>query len=391
MPFSFEIDKKVGQARLGRLKTSHGVVETPNYVFAGTAATVRSLSPQDLKELGVSMIIANTYHLHIAPGEEIVKDQGGLHTFMHFDQPIMTDSGGFQVFSLGKGRKYGVGKIGSKPENKPLAKDKSYTKIVEDGVHFRSHLDGRKLFIGPKESMEIQSKLGADIIFAFDECTSPFDSYRQVKQALERTNRWQDIALEAYDRKQALFGIIQGGIHEDLRKSSAEFVNSRPFAGFGIGGILGADKEEMGRIIETVTAHLDDRPRHLLGMGDVDDIFVGIERGIDLFDCVHPTRLARRGSVFVRPPLGNKKNHWRFHMANAANRTDKQPLDPACSCFVCRDFSRAYIRHLFVSNELLAFRLLSFHNVFFFVELVSSIREALRNDTFETLKRKWLA
>ncbi len=386
----FKINKKVGDARLGELTTDHGVVETPNYVFAATSATVRTMSPQELIDLGVKIIIANTYHLHISPGEEILEKSGGIHKFMGWDGPIMTDSGGFQVFSLGKGRKYGVGKIGANVENKPEVVGQTLTKITEEGVSFRSHLSGDKLFIGPKESMAIQSKIGADIIFAFDECTSPYDNYHQVKAALERTNRWQDISLEQHNQEQSIFGIVQGGIYEDLRRESSKYAVSRNFDGFGIGGILGADKIEMGNILGWALSELDDRPRHLLGMGDVDDIFVGVEKGIDLFDCVHPTRLARRGTVFLRPPLGTRANRWRFHILRSENRDSQLPLDPNCDCPTCQNYTRAYIRHLFSIKEVLGLRLLTQHNIAFFVNLMKDVRESLANSSFDQLREKWL-
>jgi queuine tRNA-ribosyltransferase/7-cyano-7-deazaguanine tRNA-ribosyltransferase len=386
----FEEITRRGKARLGLLKTSHGIVKTPSYVFAATSATVRTLSPLELKEIGVQLIIANTYHLHVSPGEEIIASHGGVHKFMDWDGPIMTDSGGFQVFSLGKGRQYGVGKIGSKPENKPVAISKSNTKITDEGVYFRSHLNGERLFIGPKESMAIQSKIGSDIIFAFDECTSPFDNYNQVKNALIRTNKWQDIALETYNKDQSIFGIVQGGIHEDLRRQSSQYVVSRPFDGFGIGGILGADKIEMSKILGWIVDELDERPKHLLGMGEVDDVFVAVEQGIDLFDCVHPTRLARRGAVFLRPPLGNKRNRWRFQILQSKNRTDLGPLDPNCHCQVCQKYTRSYIRHLFSLNEILGLRLLTYHNIYFFTHLMDEVRKSLQEDTFDKLKEIWL-
>lgn len=387
----FKTLKQLGKARLGELTTDHGVIETPAYVFAATSATVRTMSPEELISLGVKIIIANTYHLHISPGEDVLDKSGGIHKFMNWPGAVMTDSGGFQVFSLGKGRKYGVGKIGTKVDDKPKQPvGKNLTKITEEGVFFRNHLSGDQLFIGPKESMDIQSKIGADIIFAFDECTSPYDNYHQVKAAMERTNRWQDIALKAYNQGQSIFGIVQGGIYEDLRRASSQYAVSRDFDGFGIGGILGADKEEMGRIIGWVTDELDERPKHLLGMGEIDDIFVGIENGIDLFDCVHPTRLARRGTVFLNPPLGNRANRWRYHILKSENRDSQLSLDPNCQCQVCQKYTRAYIRHLFSINEILGLRLLTWHNISFYVALMDQVRQSLKNDTFSQLKEKWL-
>lgn len=386
----FNLIKSDQNRRLGVLTLNSKKLETPSYVFAATAGTVRSISPEELEELDVKIVIANTYHLHISPGGDIIAKNGGIHKFMNYTGLIMTDSGGFQVFSLGKGRKYGVGKIGSSADTKPQAKQSSLTKITEQGVGFRSHVDGKKLFIGPKESMDIQSKIGSDIIFAFDECTSPFDDYYEVKRALERTNRWQDIALNVYDQKQALFGIVQGGVHKDLRIQSAQYVQKNKFAGFGIGGILGADKKEMAQILSWTVKELDDRPRHLLGMGDVDDIFVGIENGIDLFDCVHPTRLGRRGTVFINPPLGNRDNRWRYHILRSENRDSLLPLDPNCLCKVCQNYTRSYVRHLYSNNEILALRLLTYHNIFFFNSLMKEARKALKEDSWDKLKKIWL-
>lgn len=385
----FKIIHQYKKSRLGVLTTPHGEVNTPAYVFAGTTANVRTLTPEELEELGVQIIIANTYHLHINPGEDVIKKFQGIHKFMNFERTIMTDSGGFQVFSLGKGRKYGVGKIGSKPEDKPKSINRSLTKITEDGVYFNSHIDGKKMFIGPKESMKIQSDIGADIIFTFDELTSPFDSYEQVKEALKRTNRWQDIALQKFNKKQALFGIIQGGIYEDLRRESAQYVNSQKFSGFGIGGIVGANKLEMGQILDWVLEELDERPKHFLGMGDVDDVFIGVEKGIDLFDCVHPTRLGRRGTVMQKPPLGNSKNKWRYHIKNANNKKSNLPLDKKCTCKVCKTYTRAYIRHLYISKEQLASRLITYHNVAFFTDLMEKIRFSIKDNSFDKLKNSW--
>lgn len=363
---------KKSNARIGILKTPHGEVETPAFVAVGTQATVKTLSSEEIISAGTQMIIANTYHLHLKPGDTTVKKQGGIHNFMKLDRPIMTDSGGFQVFSLGFGRDYHVGKInidakelikkGDQPKN---------VKITEDGVEFRSYVDGRKIFMGPKESIRIQENVGADIMFSFDECTSPSATYEYTKHALERTKRWIKKSLEVKRTDQALYGIVQGGKYKDLRIDSAKFTNSLAFDGFGIGGEFGGGKKEMVDMIKWVTAELDEkRPRHLLGIGFLDDMERVIKAGIDTFDCTVPTHYARHGSAFT--------SSGKIDLTKSKFLTSKLPLDKKCDCFVCRDFTKGYLSHLIKAREILGLRLLSFHNLHFFNGYVAEIRKKIK-------------
>jgi len=321
---------------------------------------------------------------------------GGLHEFMKFDGVIATDSGGFQVFSLGFGMEHGIGKIADNIFLERLRnvckKGEKWVEIDDDGISFRNPINGNFMRLTPEKSMKIQSNLGSDIVFVFDECTSPLSDKEYTAKALERTNRWIQRCLECYDRNQAIFGIIQGGEYRDLRMKSVEFILKYDFDGYGIGGSLGKSKADMLNILEWVVPLLpEERPRHLLGIGAVEDIFRSVERGIDMFDCVSPTRWARRGVIYISPEAGgNVENKFRVHIKNADFRKDKGPLDPACDCFVCQNYSRAYLHHLFVSNELTYFRLASYHNVRFFVKLMDEIRKAIDGGYFSELKKEWL-
>lgn len=408
VPFTFEVEKRLPgtRARAGRLHTPHGVVETPAFLPVGTLATIKSLTPDELVSLGAQAILANTYHLWIRPGEDLIARFGGLHRFMHWPGPIMTDSGGFQAFSLGFAIEHGVGKIGGvfpgeTPEVRggrpsPRGSEKLAT-IDEDGVTFRSHLDGTLLKLTPEKSIQIQRQLGADLILAFDECTSPMSSYEYTREAMERTHRWAVRSLEEHQRApflhgypQGLYGIIQGGEYRDLRARAIEFMAGRPFQGFAIGGSLGKTKRDMHNVLDwTIPGLPDDRARHLLGIGEFDDLFEGVERGVDTFDCVIPTRLARTAQAYVYPenPSGRR---WRINLRNARYREDAAPLEEACDCYTCSKYSRAYIRHLFLAEELLAYRLVSLHNVHFIVKLSRAIRDSVLDGTFPALKARWL-
>lgn len=371
--FKFRITKKSkkSRARLGVLKTSHGEVETPCLVTVATQGTVKALTHSQAKDSGASLLISNTYHLHLRPGEDVVKKMGGLHKFANWKGPIMTDSGGFQVFSLGFGRDFGMGKILKEKEKSGRTigtKSKpSFLKISEEGVHFTSHIDGSKLFIGPKESMAIQSKLGADIIFAFDECTSPIADRDYTKNAMERTHRWAKICLDTYDKKQALYGVVQGGKFADLRQASSAFMASQKFQGFGIGGEFGDDKATMSKMLAVTIKELPDaKPRHLLGIGHPEDIERIIKEGVDTFDCTAPTHYARHGTAFV--------SNGRIDINKSAFKTDKKPLDPKCKCFVCKNHTRAYLHHLYKAHEMSAGTLLTMHNLHYFHGLVAAAR-----------------
>lgn len=402
--FTFKIlkeDKKT-KARIGIIKTSHGKFKTPCFVPVATAATVRSLGNDDLKQLNAEVVLANTYHLHLRPGDELIKKLQGLHKFMNWSKPIITDSGGFQAFSLGFGMEHNIGKIGNiftnkknhlkNKTNKKNEKNKKQAEVDNYGVTFRSPFSGEKIRLTPRKSMEIQSNLGSDIILTFDECTSPLSNYKYTKQALKRTHDWALECLKYRDKKQALFGIVQGGKYKDLRVASSKFINNLDFEGFAIGGSLGKDKKDMHNILEWCIPLLNrEKPIHLLGIGAVEDLFESVERGIDMFDCVAPTRWARRGYLYISPAeKGNKKNKFRINISRGKFKEDEKPVDKECNCYTCKNFSRAYLRHLYITNELLYFRLASLHNLNFILRLMDSIRNSIKNGYFRRLKREWL-
>ena len=395
--FSFKIIKqdRKSKARLGIIKTQHGSFKTPAFVPVATLATVKALDSRDLKNLGTSVLFANTYHLHIRPGEKLIKKFGGLHCFMNWNKPIFTDSGGFQAFSLGYGMEHNINKLGTifpKKKDPNLIQEK-WAKIDDSGVTFKSHVDGRKIFLNPKKSIQIQMDLGTDIILAFDECTSPLSGYEYTKKAMERTHKWAAESLKAHkNKKQALYGIVQGGAYKNLRVKSAKFISSLDFDGYAIGGSLGNSKKDMHKILKWVVPLLPkEKPRHLLGIGGIDDLFECVERGIDTFDCVSPTRWARRGVLYISPKQGgNKKNKFRINISNARFKEDRKPIDKNCNCYVCNNYSRAYLRHLFISKELSYFRLASLHNMYFILNLMKEVREVLEKSTFKKLKKEWL-
>lgn len=392
---NFEIEKRLpGQlGRVGIIKTKRGEIKTPTFVVVGTKATVKALTPEQVASLGAQITLANTYHLYLQPGDEIVREAGGLHKFMNWPKPMMTDSGGFQVFSLGAA--YGEGglsKFLNKNSQGSLPKQKSsekLAKIEEEGVSFSSHLDGSKHYLTPERSMEIQHNLGADIIFAFDECTAPTADYDYQKEAMERTHRWAKRSLLAHQKlikqsglSQSLFGIVQGGRFKDLREESARIISEMDFAGFGIGGSF--DKEDMGTAVRWVSAILpENKPRHLLGIGEPIDLFNGIENGADTFDCVLPTRLGRNGTLFTAT--------GRINILNTAYQRDFTPIEEGCDCYTCKNYTRAYVAHLFRSKEMLAGTLASIHNLRFLVRLVDQIRESILTDTFYSFKESFLA
>ncbi|MCS6837001.1 MAG: tRNA guanosine(34) transglycosylase Tgt [Anaerolineae bacterium] len=349
MSFAFEIVARDGQARAGVLHTPHGDLPTPIYAPVGTLATVKSLSPRDLAEIGASLVLANTYHLHLRPGESLVERMGGLHTFMRWPGPILTDSGGFQVFSLTE-----------------------ISQIDDQGVTFKNHLDGSSVRLTPERSMRIQEALGADIIMCFDHCPPPTQR-AIVEQATERTHRWARQCREAHpdDSRQALFGIIQGGIYPDLRAQSAERLQRLGFPGYAIGGLaVGESKAEMLATLDVTTPLIDeDRPRYLMGVGEPDDLAQAILRGVDMFDCVMPTRIARHGAALTLD--------GRISLRSASYRADPAPLMEGCPCYTCRNFSRAYLRHLVTTRELLGYSLLSLHNIAFLLNHVRAMRQAI--------------
>lgn len=355
---------KQSGARLGRLHTPHGIIETPIFMPVGTQATVKSMTPEELKEIGSQIILSNTYHLYMRPGHELIKRAGGLHNFMNWDKPILTDSGGFQVFSLG-----------------PLRK------IKEEGVEFRSHLDGSKHFLTPEKAMEIQNALGSDIMMAFDEC-APYPADREyVKNSLERTIRWLKRCKDAHNNtdKQALFGIIQGGMYKDLREQSAKEITSIDLPGYAIGGLsVGEPKPLMYDVLEHTTPLMPkDKPRYLMGVGSPDDLVEGVIRGVDMFDCVLPTRIARNGTAMT--------SQGKVVVRNATYAEDFTPLDPECDCYACKNYSRAYIRHLIKANEILGARLITTHNLHFLLNLMKQIRQAIMEDRLLDFRNEFFA
>jgi queuine tRNA-ribosyltransferase len=368
---SFEILKtsKKSRARLGLLKTTHGEVETPTLVGVATQATIKAMTIDQVLETGTQLLIANTYHLHLKPGEGVVKKAGGLHKFMQWPKPLMTDSGGFQVFSLGFGTDHGINKMiktDRKPEIQSGAQPK-LLKIGRDGVTFRSYIDGTKIFLGPKESMAIQASLGADINFAFDECPPPIATHAYHEESLARTHPWAEASLKYRAKKNALYGIVQGGKYLDLRKKSAKFIGALPFDGFGIGGEFGADRRERIEMLKEVFAILpEDKPRHFLGTGYPEDIPEIIRAGVDTFDSIVPTHYARRGFAFT--------DKGRIDLKKKSFLNDKNPVDKTCACFVCRTYTRSYITHLLRAYEITPLTLLSFHNLFWFNAYIKKIR-----------------
>ena len=372
----FRISKKSNKskARIGFLETEHGVVETPCLVTVATQAVVKTLTSEEVEKVKSQMLICNTFHLHLKPGEKIIEKSGGLHKFMNWKRPLMTDSGGFQVFSLGFGRDYGMGKI-LKTENSGEVKEGSQPsriKITEDGVHFKSPVDGTELFLGPKESIKIQEKLGADIIFNFDECTPPIADYEYTKNSLEKTHKWAKICLKAKKTDQSLFGIVQGGKFKDLRQKSAKFIGKLDFEGFGIGGEFGDDKKTMTNMIKWVLDELPERkPRHLLGIGHLEDMEKIIKAGVDTFDCTVPTHYARHGIAFT--------SQGKLDLNKQQFLTNKEPLDKDCLCPVCQNYKKNYICHLLKSKEITGLKLLTLHNLYYFNSFVEKIRNDIKN------------
>ena len=350
---------KQSGARLGIVHTPHGSFETPMFMPVGTKATVKTMSPEELHQMEAKIILGNTYHLWLQPGNDIIKKSGGLHQFMNWNGPILTDSGGFQVFSLSNLRK-----------------------ITEEGVEFRHHTNGSKLFLSPEKSMQIQNDLGSDIMMAFDECPPMPAEYKYVKDSIERTSRWAARCLQAHQRPedQALFGIIQGGEYADLRKRSAEDLISLDFPGYAIGGLsVGEPKHIMNQVLEeTVPFMPSNKPRYLMGVGSPDSLIDGALRGIDMFDCVLPTRIARNGTCMT--------SNGRLVVRNAKYARDFSPIDENCDCYTCKNYSRAYIRHLINTNEIFGFRLTTYHNLYFLLKLMEQVRDAIREDRLGTFK-----
>jgi len=421
--FNFKIEKNLKNSlgRAGVLNTPHGEILTPSFVVVGTKGTVKSLSSEEIKNAENQVVLANTYHLYLQPGDELVRDAGGLHKFMNWQGPMMTDSGGFQVFSLGVAYGKEISKVVSITDPSLLISERSsvddgiprLATIGNDGVSFRSHIDGSLHYITPEKSIEIQHNLGADIIFAFDECTSPTENDRYQEEALSRTHAWAKRSLEEHKKRegekskqeyenssrlptsvpytdknfhipalpQALFGIVQGGRSEILRKKSAEVIGSMDFDGFGIGGSFA--KEDMANAVRWVNEILpEEKPRHLLGIGEPEDLFLGVENGVDLFDCVGPTRIARNGTLFTK--------NGKINILNAKFVRDFNSLDEGCECYSCFHYTRAYLSHLFRAKEMLGATLATIHNIYFINKLVSNMRQSILDDNFFEFKKEFL-
>jgi len=409
----FQIIKKLGKSkggadkilgRAGIITTAHGEIHTPAFVPVATKATVKALTPEMVRDLGAEIVLGNTYHLYLQPGDEVVRDAGGLAKFMGWHGlpreaeaewgPTITDSGGFQVFSLGVAYGKGISKVTQITEPSLLIPERfddsdapGLAKIGADGVSFKSHLDGSLHYITPEKSIQIQHNLGADIIFAFDECTSPAEDLRYQEEALERTHRWAERSLEEHQKlnkenKVALFGIVQGGRDENLRKKSAKVISSMGFDGFGIGGSFA--KEDMSSAVRWVNEILpEEKPRHLLGIGEPEDLFMGVENGVDLFDCVAPTRNGRNGTLYTK--------RGKINIMNAKFARDFLSIDSDCGCYTCRNFTKGYLNHLFKGKEMLAGTLATIHNLYFIVNLVKKIRQSILEARFLELKDEFLS
>ena len=361
LPVKYTLEKKDGNARAGVIETPHGKIETPVFMPVGTQATVKTMTREELETIGAEIILGNTYHLYLRPGDKLIDDFGGLHKFMNWDRPILTDSGGFQVFSLGDLRK-----------------------ITEEGVHFRSHIDGSKHFLTPEKSIDIQNNLGSDIMMALDECPPGLSTREYLIPSIERTTRWAKRCIEANRNKdrQGLFGIFQGGIYEDLRDKSFNelYEMDEHFSGYAIGGLaVGEPREDMYRILEYMTPRLpENKPRYLMGVGEPVDMLEAVEDGVDMMDCVQPTRIGRHGTVFTK--------YGRLVIKNAKYFRDPRPLDDGCDCYVCKNYTRAYIRHLFKADEILGQRLATYHNLYFLIKLMKDARKAILENRFSEYK-----
>lgn len=385
--FGFNITHRdpKSRARIGELKTPHGTIETPNYIFCGTKATVKGMSPAQLKEAGTDIILSNTYHLMLQPGADLVEKMGGLHKFSGWNGPMLTDSGGFQVFSLGTGS--GANEIKGRDRGH---ENKSLVEITEHGCVFRSHITNEKITLTPESSMDIQRKLGADLLMQFDECT-PYDVDKDyTARSMEMSMRWGDRCLAQFERHdngaQGLYGIIQGGVYEDLRRISAEYTRDRDFFGTAIGGCLGGTEEEMDTIVESCMPYTaQERPVHFLGIGRIRDVFRYVRMGVDTFDCVIPTRLARHGVAFVKGGEGETIN-----LKNARYRDDHTPLDEGSDLAASKNFSKAYIHHLLKSKEILGVQLLTQHNIATINRLMKEIRFAIAHDALDDLEKEWI-
>lgn len=428
MKFSFTINTTDHNARTGTLLTPHGAIHTPAFVPVGTQATVKAVTPGDLLNTKTQMVMCNTYHLYLRPSGDTIEALGGLHDFMKWDGPLMTDSGGFQVLSLGAGIEHGVGKIvdlfaddskvesaiQSKAADGQLVPREKFCVVTDERIIFKSHLDGTFHEWTPEKSIAVQRQLGADMMFALDECTSPKHDREYTEKSLHRSHAWEERSLEAFQchserseesrrdpssrgtqddrREQALYGIIQGGPYEDLRRESAKFVDQKGFFGVGIGGAL-VNKSTMKEILGWISGELSGtKPAHLLGIGSIDDIFEGIQYGVDTFDCADPTRVARRGDLLMLPEDGGTyQNKWRLQITSSHYHDDPNPVSRQCGCELCQShYSRGYINHLYWSNELLVFRLATIHNIWVMNRLMEEIREGIETKSLRKVRKRWI-
>ncbi len=378
-------------ARCGLLQTPHGTVETPNFIFCATKAAIKGLTMETMKGLGTQFVLSNTYHLHVNPGADFIQARGGLHKFMNWNGPLLTDSGGFQIFSLGHGSV--AEEIKGKRQQK---RNTTLLKITEEGAKFRSYYNGQYHMLTPEKSMEIQHKLGVDFAVVLDECTPYHVDKRYTERSMYRSHRWGVRSLNAYKAlthgNQKVYGIIQGGVYEDLRRIAAEFVNEQDFFGLAVGGSLGGTKAQMHDIVGTTMSYLrKDRPVHLLGIGGPHDIFAGIKHGIDTFDCVHPTRIARHGGALVKAkynPNPQKRDH--LNLMNSQYKEDDTPIMPGCACPTCVSYSKSYIHYLLKAREVLASQLILQHNVYFMNSLMQDIRQGIQKKNLDELEKEWL-
>lgn len=402
---NFKVIATQGTARAGILQTAHGQIETPVFMPVGTQASVKSLSPDDLTAAGAQIILGNTYHLYLRPGSQLIKKMGGLHKFMNWDGPILTDSGGFQAFSLGAMIADGVKKIGAPKSSEGSQLKEIFTKITADGVEFSSHLNGTKHLLTAEKSIQVQLDLGSDICLVLDELLSPAAAPDYIKQSLERTHQWEKRSIDYFRKhqpksinpKSLLFGIVQGVYDQQIRQQEAKWAAKQDFDGISIGGSMGSvddwsATEAIYKSMDWTCPYLPEHwARHALGIGEVVDFFECVQRGVDMFDCVAPTRRARNGSLYISPKSGGTcTNHFTLNITGAKFTADKQPIDLQCDCYTCQRFTRAYLRHLLMSKELLYHRLASIHNVHFMLHLVKQIRQSIIDQRFTKFKTSWL-
>lgn len=393
MKFNFEFNRSSStcNARVGKITTPHGIIQTPSFIFCATKASIKGLTMSQVESEGTQIILSNTYHLMLQPGGELISKMGGIHKFMNWHGPMLTDSGGYQIFSLGHGS---VSQEIKGRRQQPTAEfNKSLLKITEEGAIFRSYINGSKQLLTPEKSILIQHQIGADLILVLDECTPYHVTKDYTRKSMEMSHRWAIRSLNEFNRintgNQQLYGIIQGGVYQDLRDEGIDFVNSHPFFGHAIGGSLGSEKHQMREIVTYTASKLDkNRPIHLLGIGGISDIFAGVEAGVDTFDCVHPTRLARHGGALTTCRDHTDKEH--INLKNSKYRFDSMPIEEVCDCYTCKNYTRGYLHHLIKAKEMVALSLITIHNVRFMNRLFAAIRLGISQDNLPKIKAEWL-